>query len=159
MFEEKRKVGEQPSPTEKIITAAEALPVDGQEPPVSAPRHDLAQLEALAWEIQKWLRSHEMWQDVCIYYGDQRMSTFQNTNGKTKFRYNGEPFIEEGFNPKDYCEYANPDTITMTFEGPLYDVLNWNAGEQLEQEFCQLIHKYGFYYEMGYPWSLSLYEV
>lgn len=82
------------------------------------------ELEAIAYEIQKWLRSYNMWQDVSIYYAGKRMSTHKETDGKTEFRYNGDPFIEEGFNPKDYCEYANPATITMTFEGPFYEVMN-----------------------------------
>lgn len=118
------------------------------------------ELEALAWEIQRWLSSYNMWQDVSIYYAGKRMSTHKETNGKNEFRYNGDPFIEEGFNPKDYCEYANPAMITMTFEGPFYEVMNgycpgWTV---LEEEFSRLINKHGFYYELGHAWSLSLYE-
>ncbi len=119
------------------------------------------ELESIAWEIQKWLRSHEMWMDVSIYYAGKRMSTCSEVNGKTVYRYNGDPFIEDGFDPRDYCEYANPRTITIIFEGTFYEVMNGHCPGcvELEAEFSRLINKHGFYYEMGHAYNLSLYEV
>ena len=48
----------------------------------------------------------------------------------------------------------------MSFEGPLNSVLNGYVigWAKLEEEFRTLFEKYGYYYEMGYSWSLSAYE-
>lgn len=45
----------------------------------------------------------------------------------------------------------------MTFEGPLYDVLNYGDGTT-ENELRTFFEDYGLYYELGYAWSLATYE-
>ena len=49
----------------------------------------------------------------------------------------------------------------MSFEGGLNHVLNAyvSGWTKLEQQFSKLFAKYGLYYEMGYHWSLSAYEI
>ena len=49
----------------------------------------------------------------------------------------------------------------MSFEGPLYDVLNAYVPGWVkkEDEFRKLFEKYGFYYELGNAWNLSAYEI
>jgi hypothetical protein len=49
----------------------------------------------------------------------------------------------------------------MSFEGGLYHVLNGYVSGwiRLESKFSKLFEKYGLYYEMGYSWSLSAYEI
>lgn len=54
-------------------------------------------------------------------------------------------------------EYNNPETITMTFEGPLYHNINYGNGNLLEK-IDKLASTYGLYAELGYAWSLALYE-
>lgn len=82
-----------------------------------------------------------------------------------------EDFTEEDFaedlyeyedkDPCDYFEYANPDTLSMSFEGSLNHVLNgYTRGwVKLEEQFGKLFEKYGLYYEMGHAWNLSAYEI
>lgn len=129
----------------------------------NAPGWDSERLEALAHEIYQWLRDHDMWIDVCIYYDGKRMCTdVKDDNGEWVFRYNGEPFIEEDVDPRDYFEYvADPHIISMSFEGALYEVLNgYCAGwTKLEAEFSELLSKHGLYYELGHAWNLSCWEV
>lgn len=101
-------------------------------------------LEALAKEIHKWLVAHEMWTDVAIYYDGKRMASW-------------EPSITEA-DPSTHFEYvADPHILSMSFEGPLYDVLNYYPA--LEAEFEKLFEKHGLYYELGDSWNLTCYEI
>jgi hypothetical protein len=106
-------------------------------------------LEELAFAIADLLTKYNCQEDVTIYFNNQRLSTF--TEGKW--------VLEEGYKGSDYTKYANDKTITMTFEGPFYDVINYNECPELLRRFNELIESYGYYYELGYPWSLSLYEL
>lgn len=143
---------------QEIIDAATP---EEQEPLRNAAGWDSKRLEDLAWDIQKWLAKHDMWQDVYIYYDGKRMGTSGLVDGKEVFRYGGKPFIEEEKDPRDYFEYvANPHILSMSFEGPLYEVLNgycigWT---KTEAEFNHLLNRHGVYYELGNAWNLSCYE-
>jgi len=122
------------------------------------PEWDSEKLEALAWEIHRWLREREMWVDVCIYYDGKCMSTDSVVDGEHVFRYNGEPFIEEDKDPRDYFEYvAEEHIISMSFEGPLYDLINYSGGKMLD-EFYALFNKYGLFFELGNGWNLTCYK-
>ena len=47
----------------------------------------------------------------------------------------------------------------MSFEGPLYEVLNGYGSSHLEEEFVKIFDKYGLYYELGNAWNLTACEV
>jgi hypothetical protein len=52
----------------------------------------------------------------------------------------------------------------MSFEGPFYDVINYYLPapkycDKLMKEFDEICSKYGKYYELGYAWSLALYDL
>lgn len=134
---------------------------DEVKPLRNHPNWDEARCEALAQNIQKWLREHEMWIDTSIYYNGKCMSTAREVNGKREYRYNGEPFIEDNVDPRNYFEYvAKEHIMSMSFEGPLYHVLNayvpgWT---KLEADFQHIFDKHGCYYEMGHAWNLTCYE-
>lgn len=56
------------------------------------------------------------------------------------------------------CEYNNPDTLTMTFEGPLYHAMNYYIGTPSAwDDLNRIFARYGLYHEMGYAWSLTCY--
>ncbi len=115
--------------------------------------------ELLAKEIQRWLCQNELWMDVSIYYNGKRMSTHGEVDGKSVSRHNGEPFFEEDKDPRDYFEYvANPHVLSMSFEGPLYAVLNGycQGSGRLEKEFSNLLRRWGLYYELGDAWNLTV---
>jgi hypothetical protein len=62
----------------------------------------------------------------------------------------------EDVNPHDYFEYCAYDHIlSMSFEGPLHDVLNYTFGRK-EEEFSAIFNKWGLYYEFGNSWNLSI---
>lgn len=122
----------------------------------NAPGWDSEKLEELANEIYQWLVSNRMWVDVQIYYDGKCMKTNDGNN----FRYNGEPFITEDVDPREYFEYvADPHILSMSFEGTLYDILNYNSGSSLETDFINLFNEYGLYYEMGHMWNLTCYPL
>ena len=118
-------------------------------------------MEALAKDIYNWCMKKGLWGDNIIYFDGKAWSSSPEWSG-VKGKQIGDRIYEyEDKNPKDYFEYGNPNTLSMTFEGPLYHVLNgYTKGwSKLEQQFSKLFKKYGLYYEMGYAWSLSAYQI
>lgn len=56
-------------------------------------------------------------------------------------------------------EYNNPDTITVTFEGPLYMEYNgYTRHTDITEKIRKLADRYDLYPEQGYAWSLAFYE-
>ena len=115
--------------------------------------------EELATEIFDWLIKHELWVDVCIYFNGKRWGTHNVETGE--FYYNEPKYYEMKANPKDYFEYVRePENIlSMSFEGPLYKVLNGYSGFRLHDEFEKIFNKYGLYFELGNAWNLTANEV
>lgn len=136
---------------------AEAFP-DERRPLKNAPGWTPERLESLAWDIHRWLRGHDMWIDVCIYYDGKRMSTTRHLgDDHLEFRYNSEPFIEDGFDPRDYFEYvAEPHILSMSFESTPYEMINGYVSGN--EDFQKVFAKYGIYYELGDHWNLTCYE-
>jgi len=60
--------------------------------------------------------------------------------------------------PANYMESYNLDTITMSFEGMFYEIINYDEMPSLLEKFNKLITKYGFYYDQCNAWNLALYE-
>lgn len=112
--------------------------------------------EALANDIYTWCLEHDCWQDVYIYYNGKRMGTSgHDKDGKEVYCYGGKPYIESGYDPRDYFKYVRePNILSMSFEGPLYEILD-NDMEALNE----LFKKYGLYYEFGNAWNLSAYPI
>lgn len=118
-------------------------------------------MEALARDIYNWCIKKGLWGDNILYFNGKAWSSSSEWSGVMGKQIAEKLYEYEGKNPKDYFEYANPDTLSMSFEGALHDVLNayvpgWT---KLEQQFSKLFKKYGLYYEMGYAWSLSAYKI
>lgn len=117
-------------------------------------------MEKLAVDIYKWCVKKEFWSDCCLYFNGKAWSSSSEWSG-VKGKQIGDRLYEyENKNPRDYFEYANPNTLSMSFEGPLYMVLNAyvSGWTKLEQQFAKLFAKYDCDYEMGHAWNLSVYE-
>lgn len=116
--------------------------------------------ENLANDIYNLLRKWDMWIDTTIYYNGKSMSTsHRDEEGKEHFRYNGEPFIYED-DPRKHFEYVAKDHIlSMSFEGDLYEILNYEEYPFILKEFDAIFKKYGVYYELGNAWNLTCYEI
>lgn len=116
--------------------------------------------ERCALEIICWLLRHEMWIDTCIYANGKRFTCYDGEH----YQYGNTwdcVFVEEDKNPKDYIEFSG-DFLTMSFEGPLYDVINYSFSAKLCDKYIEELNdickKYNKYWEPGYSWSLSLYN-
>lgn len=117
------------------------------------------QREQLATEIFNWLNEHEMWIDIAIYFNGKCWST--SNQDHTEFCYNENKYFEYEAEPKDYFDYVRePNILSMSFEGSLYDVLNGYVSGwiKLESEFKKIFNKYGLYFELGNAWNLTCFE-
>lgn len=142
---------------EEIIAAAYEGRSDN---PYKIPSFDMDwadRAEALAHDIYALCIEKDCWQDVYIYYNGKRMGTSgKDKTGKTVYRYGGKPFIEDDIDPRDYFKYVRePNILSMSFEGTLYDILNNHDMFALQDLFS----KYGLYYELGNAWNLSAYPI
>lgn len=117
--------------------------------------------EALARDIYAWCKKNDLWGDNIIYFNGKAWSSSAEWSGVKGKKIDEDLYEYENKNPRDYFEYGNPDTLSMSFEGPLNHVLNGyvRGWVKLEYQFSKLFNKYGYYYELGYAWSLSAYEV
>ena len=112
------------------------------------PKKPLSKLHRLALDIESFIRKHELSSDLCIYF----------QGNKWCYDSYGKKTISKGKASNSF-EWANDKTLSMTFEGPFYDVMEGYHGIELEQKFSKLLQKYGYYYERGNAWNLTLFEV
>lgn len=114
-------------------------------------------IEALAQEIITFLEEEQLQSDVSIYFNDKVIRNRSHHDADWNFTYAWE--TTDGVSPHDYFEYAAYDHIlSMSFEGALYNVLNYSFGRR-EEEFNAIFEKYGLYTELGNAWNLSAYPV
>ena len=114
-------------------------------------------IEELAKEITTFLEKENLVSGVSIYFNNKVM----RAKGEWVDDYNYIPKweITENVNPHHYFEYCAYDHIlSMSFEGPLYDILNYTFGRK-EEEFSAIFDKWGLYYEFGNAWNLSAYLI
>lgn len=118
-------------------------------------------MELLARDIYDWCVKNDLWGDNIIYFNGKAWSSSSDWGMASGQKIDEDLYEYENKNPLDYFEYANPNTLSMSFEGSLNHVLNGyvHGWVKLEAEFSKLFEKYGLYYEMGYAWSLSAYEI
>ena len=113
-------------------------------------------IQSFAIDIMTYLKRNQLDSDVCIYFNNKRIKNeynWLNPDAPPKF------VVEEDMNPFEYFEYANHDHIlSMSFEGPLYDVLNYEGGKK-EEGLHKIFEKYGVYWELGNAWNLSAYPI
>lgn len=116
--------------------------------------------ELLAKDIYNWCKAKGVWSDNIIYFDGKAWSDSDEWNGVKGKEIEKELYEYYDKNPLDYFEYANPKTLSMSFEGYLYEILNgyWPWSYKLEEEFMALFDKYGYYFELGNAWNLSVYQ-
>lgn len=116
--------------------------------------------QQLVNDLLTFLMQNHLFTDTTIYFNGKRISdsSFHHPNAKPiKTKY-GTYYDCGKANVHDYLEpdYANPNAVSMTFEGPLYMDYNGYAGTCSSYNKIQhLCEKYGLYAEQGYAWSLT----
>ena len=108
----------------------------------------MGKFEYIAYKILELLLEYDCSTDVVFYF-----------EGKRLIETDKDWVIEEGYLGSDYTEYANDDTLTMTFEGPFFEVMNYGTNYELYDKFDKLLQSFGYYYELGNAWNLALYEI
>jgi len=108
--------------------------------------------QQIAKKIANWLEKNDLTEEVRIYF-DNQCWTWNNE----------EMIVIDDMKASTYFEYANDETISMSFEGPLYHVMNyhWSSEEagQLYGEFLDLMKGEPLYFEMGNAWNCSAYLI
>ena len=111
-------------------------------------------IEELANEIISFLERENLASGVSIYFNNKVMRDRGEWGNCT---YIPKWETTENVNPHDYFEYCAYDHIlSMSFEGVLYEELNYIQGRKTE-ELEAIFDKYGLYYEFGNMWNLSAY--
>lgn len=103
------------------------------------------QKEKLAYEILELLKEFELNGDLRIYFNNKCIQ--------------GDGTVIEDVRGSDIFD-ATDDTISMTFEGGFYDVINYNLPSLYDEvipKFQAVLEANGLHYEQGYPWNLSTY--
>lgn len=104
-------------------------------------------IEELAKEIIAFLDKEELASDVRIYFNNKVISN-EGRHWKSI----------ENIDPHNYFGCAYDHILSMSFEGPLYEVLNYTFGRE-EKGFSSIFEKWGLYYEIGDAWNLSAYPI
>lgn len=115
-------------------------------------------IERLANEIIAFLEIHDIANDVNIYYNGNVVKSKADYNTNTrKCSYTWTKTYD--VDPHKYFEYAAYNHIlSMSFEGALYELLNYSGGKTMDK-FMKIFEKYGLYYELGNAWNLSCYLI
>lgn len=124
-----------------------------------------AQNLKMATAIRKFLAKHSLWTpDITIYFNGIGWEATGNDSRVTDTN-----ILENVQSP---CEYANPKTVSMCFENDFYNVMDYgyHDGElefiamggtikkSVQDKFNELIDSFGYGYERGHAWSLSLFK-
>lgn len=100
----------------------------------------------MAQELGKFLADEELTLGVSIYILGKRFHI--KDDGTLEYDIDADP--------KDYFNYARtPNILSMSFEGKLYDVLNYEDFNFLDSFFS----KYGLFFELGNAWNGSVYTI
>ena len=119
-------------------------------------------MQKLAREIYDWCKAKGLWGDNIIYFDGKAWKSNEFWNGERGKEIAEDLYEFADRNAEDYFEYANPDTLSMSFEGSLYDALNaWDLPcyDGVEEELQGIFAKYGLYFEYGNAWNLSAYKI
>ena len=121
-----------------------------------------AQIEKLRLKIVALLTEYDILGDCTIYANGKRWIYGYKVSDDAYELVLTEK-VEDNIDVKEYLEYCNSDTISITFDGSgLYGILNYDIddrGFEFIERFNALLEEYGLYYEQGFAWSLSLYEI
>ena len=117
-------------------------------------------MERMAFEVMKYLHDRKLWEDVDLYVNGKALSSHRiGTDGSgSKTSPDGVPYFECERDVAVITEYCNPKTLTMTFEGPLYDLINHSMSGKTMEDLNGIFSRYGLYAEQGHAWSLACYE-
>jgi len=125
---------------------------------MAAKKTHAEKMKKLTIEIAEFLQKRDMFTMINIYSNNTRFSSDPAGNSSPETTKYGAVYVTKDCDVTEIIEYNNPETITMTFEGPLNHALNYESAKT-ENALQKLFNKYGLFFEMGYAWSLAAYKI
>lgn len=118
--------------------------------------------KAMANEVYKWCLAHGAWNDCIIYFDGKAWTTDDEWGGEQGKKIGYDLYEYENKVCTDYFEYGNPNTLSVSTEGTLYEILNyyWEYEFMTEwyEDFIGLFDKYDGYIELGNSWNFTFVE-
>lgn len=105
-------------------------------------------LKNLKKDIQEWLVAKEFVHDVRLFLDGKR---YEWQQGEQQWDWVPDRATK-------YDTYLDDESLSMTFEGSLYTVVNDPSMRTIKKEFDALFSEHGYYYEQGHAWSLVAVE-
>ncbi len=116
-------------------------------------------IEDLAKELMYYFEQNDLWSQVCIYAAEKSFSSYY-VPGSIKKEENQTIFYEKDeVDVSEKVEYCNPQTITITFEGPLYDMINYQDADFVYNLSKKFLYPHHLYFEQGHAWSMAAYNI
>ena len=103
-------------------------------------------------ELIDFLTEQDLFSDVSVYCNGHAYRNDKREGYILHTTRHGAVYYDCG--EADTPEYGNADGISMTFEGPLYEMLNYGDGST-EETLNKIGANYGCYMEQGHAWSLA----
>lgn len=110
------------------------------------------QNEKLANDLKGFIMENGLACDVRIYFNGK---CYDWCKGEL---YGKEPEVIEGIKGSQFFDYANDETVSMSFENEIYNMVNYGEYPKTMKAFEDVFNKHGVYYELGNAWNLSVYE-
>lgn len=119
------------------------------------------EMEELALKLIDKFNADELWFHCWIYVNGKRFwaNTYLPEEHEKRITENGAVYyVENDVDVEDYLDcFCNPDTLSVTFEGPLYHKINYEDFDYIFNLSDEILKPYGLYFEQGYAWSMSAY--
>lgn len=139
-------------------------------------------IEKMAEGLIKYLFDNDLFGDARVYYKKKNTWYACQPDLPYEIKYHKEnkygdtwTEVNKKMGNKDYhyyqaeidpnrCFEYNGDYLSMSFEGELYNALNYSWSSEysylshVEEQLNNYFSHWGLYLEMGYAWSFSLYE-
>lgn len=116
-------------------------------------------MRILAEKLIDYFAKEECWYEMGIYVDNERWSSNPDKNDE-KFVTGKETvyYVQKNVDIKSRLEYSNPETVSLYFEGPLYETINYNDYNYISKLTQMFLEKYNLYFEQGDAWSMAAYE-
>lgn len=102
--------------------------------------------------VKNLLIKNDLVQGTRIYFDGKCYSSKRFKNGEYEFE------LLNDILASDYFNYANDETISLSFEGELFEILNYEPQDSIfMKKFEKIFEDNNCYYEFGNSWNLTVY--
>lgn len=108
--------------------------------------------ENLANDLKEFLEQNRLIADTRIYFNGMAYGYDYNVS-------RSEYTVIEDIVPSDYFDFADDESVCMTFEGKLYHIINHGENDTLFGQFDAIFDKHDCFYEFGNMWNLTVHYI